>query len=62
MNPSATIDEDENLRLHLKSSEGKGLSDESIAALMKKDLFIPKSNYELREVIRMGTIISEFFW
>ena len=62
LNPSATIDEDENLRLHLRSTEGKGLSDESISALMKKDLFIPKSNYELREVIRMGTIVSKCFF
>ena len=63
MNPSVTIDEDENLQLHLKSSEGKGLTDKTISALMNKDLFIPKSNYELCEVIRMGKIISKcFFW
>ena len=61
MNLSATIDKDENLWLHLKSSESKGLSDKSISAFMKKDLFILKSNYELRKVIRMGKIVLKCF-
>ena len=61
MNLSTDINEDENCKLHLKSSEGKGLLDKSITALIKKDLFILKNNYKLREVIRMGTIFFKYF-
>ena len=62
MNPSVSVDYEENLRLQLRSSEGKGLSDEAITAMMKKDLFVLMNNYELRDAVRIGTVFSKCFW
>ena len=62
MNPSSEFDDEENLKLHLRSNEGKGLTDDQINDIMKKDYFIPKNNYELREGLRIGTVFAKCFW
>ena len=41
MNPSSEFDDKINLKLHLKITEGKGLSEEYINNLLKKEYFIP---------------------
>ena len=51
INLSSEFNDKENLKLYLRRSEDKGLSKEYINNLLKKDYFIPRNNYELREVI-----------
>lgn len=62
MNPSSKFNDEENLKLHLRSSEGKGLSEECIDELLKKECFIPTNNFKLREVLRIGTVFTGCFW
>ena len=62
MNPSSNFDKDMNLKIHLKSTKGKGLADNYINTLLKKEYFIQTNNYELREVLRIRMMISKSFF
>ena len=61
MNPSSQMNEDENLKLAMKLDEGKGLSEDCINKLLKKEFFFCSNSFELREQLRIGTIFSNLF-
>ena len=62
MNPLSDFNDKINLKMHLKSTEGKGLTDGYINTLLKKKYFILTNNYELQEVLRIGIIFGKYFF
>ena len=59
--PCSKVDDDENIRLQLKIATGKGLSDDTINKLLKKDYYIPTSQLELKEQMRLIAIFHNTF-
>ena len=61
ISPCDHLNDEENLRLSLKISEGKELSGETINQLLKKEYYIPTNNFELRKQLRIITIFKSTF-
>ena len=48
--------------ISLEFQRGKFLSEKHTNTLLKKECFVPKDKFEIREVMRIGTIFARYFW